>query len=125
MCRVLGYSPMLEKIVPLSWRSRSVARVCLAYQAYVNNDYRHQFSHFLEEALELFKLQLQNNDVHADEVLVTGLLLCSVSVSVTPFQIDQQPWGLKLIRNVLIDNCCASVDDSCARARGHYHRTRS
>lgn len=81
MVRSLGKSPMLERIVPLSWKSRSVSRVCLAYEAYRSRNQRRHFPTFLQEGLELFKCRLRQNDIQDDEVLVTGLLLCSVSVS--------------------------------------------
>lgn len=81
MCRVLGENPMLARIVPLSWQSWLVARVCLAYQAYRSQSHRYQFPRYLGQALDQFKSCLKRNEIHGDEILVTGLLLCSVSVS--------------------------------------------
>ena len=80
MCRILSESPMESRIVPLSRRSWLVSRVCLAYQAYNTQRYRSRFSHYLEQALDLFKWRLERNQIYEDEMLVTGLLLCSVSV---------------------------------------------
>lgn len=80
MCRILGESPMEANILPLSRQSWLVSRTCLAYQAYNTPQYRSRFSHYLEQALDMFRWRLERNQIHEDEMLVTGLLLCSVSV---------------------------------------------
>ncbi|KPI41935.1 uncharacterized protein AB675_5301 [Cyphellophora attinorum] len=81
LCRTLGENLLGTKVVPLSETSWLVARVCLAYQAYNTPSHRSRFSHYLGQALDLYKWRLQRGQIHDDDMLVTGLLLCTVSIS--------------------------------------------
>jgi hypothetical protein len=78
--RSLSPGPLTKQLVPLAWRHRSVARICLAYQAYKDPVHRHLFPGFLNEALELFKACLIAGEVTEVAILVTGIFICSVSV---------------------------------------------
>jgi hypothetical protein len=81
LCRTLGENLLGTKVVPLSETSWLVARVCLAYQAYNTPLHRSHFSNYLAQALDLYKWRLQRGQIQDDDMLVTGLLLCTVSVS--------------------------------------------
>lgn len=69
-----------DGVLPLIFRRRSAGLACLAYQAYKDTARRHLFPAFLQEATDIYKRDLESEDVADLSILFTAMSICSISV---------------------------------------------